>query len=178
MAEQLEIEEKPDSIFGSDVLPDEELPDTEVELGELPDPRIEELGLNDFENLLMTDESRLIDSETPEYAEEEELTEPEPSGIGAYGLQALGGVMDTIHNLGDMVLEGAEDMNPGVAEAVEKINTTSDHLVFNFKGLDNFYDPERPALYFMEENEWNKKHSEGKITHWPTTKSLMTQDNN
>jgi hypothetical protein len=170
MAEQLEIEEQPDNIFEKAILPDEETPDITVELETAPDPRLEEQGLSEFESLLMADESRLIESETPEYSEEEEIPEPEPSGIGAYGLQALGGLMDTIHNLGDMMLEGAEDMNPGVAETVEKINTTSDHLVFNFKGLDNFYDPEKPALYFMEANEWNKKQSEGKITHWPTTK--------
>lgn len=166
MAEEVEIE---------DQVLEEEAPETVLELGDSPDPRFEELGLNEFESLLMADESQLIDSEPPEFVEEgeeeeEEFPEPEPSGIGAYGLQALGGVMDTIHNLGDMILEGAQEESPELAKAVKRINTTSEHLVFNFKGLDNLYDPEKPPLYFMEANEWNKKHSEGKITHWPTTK--------
>ena len=134
MAEQLEIEEQPDNIFEKAILPDEETPDITVELETAPDPRLEEQGLSEFESLLMADESRLIESETPEYSEEEEeeIPEPEPSGIGAYGLQALGGVRDTIQKLGDMLLEGPDDMNPGVAEASDKIKTNSDHLLFNF----------------------------------------------
>ena len=72
MAEQLEIEEQPDNIFEKAILPDEKTPDIAVELESTPDPRLEEQGLNEFESLLMADESRLIDAETPEYSEEEE----------------------------------------------------------------------------------------------------------
>ena len=99
MAEEVEIEEE------------EETPETVVELGDSPDPRFEEQGLNEFESLLMTEESQLMDSEPPEFEEEEgeEPQEPEPSGIGAYGLQALGGVLDTIHNVGDMLSGGLEE---------------------------------------------------------------------
>ena len=160
MAEEAEIE---------DQVEEEEAPETTVKLGDAPDPRFEELGLNEFESLLMTEESQLINSEAPELEEGAELPEPEPSGIGAYGLQALGGVLDTIHNVGDMLSGGLEEENPELAKRVKNINTTSDHLVFNIKGFEN-YDPKKPTLFFMEANEWNKKHSEGTITHWPTTK--------
>ena len=170
MADQLELEEQPDNI-----LEDEEIPvDTSVELEEPNDPRFEEQGLNEFENLLMADESKLINSELLEYGEETEegeetFPEPEPSGVGAYGLQALGGVIDTVHNKGDILSGGLEEENPELAKRVKNINATSDHLVFNIKGFEN-YDPKRPTLFFMGPDEWNKKQSEGAITHWPTVK--------
>ena len=126
MAEEAEIE---------DQVEEEEAPETTVKLSDAPDPRFEELGLNEFESLLMTEESQLINSEAPELEEGAELPEPEPSGIGAYGLQALGGVLDTIENTGDLL--GVDDLHEAVEEKVESFNIDSHKLVFNFKGFKN-----------------------------------------
>jgi len=156
MAEELEIEDP--------IEEEEETPETTVKLSDAPDPRFEELGLSEFESLLMARESQLINSEVPELEEGADLPEPEPSGIGAYGLQALGGVLDTIENTGDLL--GVDDLHEAVEEQVESFNIDSHKLVFNFKGFKN-YDPKRPALSFMSDTEWDKLHAEDKVSFMP-----------
>jgi hypothetical protein len=106
----------------------------------------------------------------PESLEPEETFEDEdgdayqPGSLEDYGLQALGGVADTISNMGEMAY--IPEAHEAINEVVESYNIDSDKLVFNFKGFKN-YDPSKPSIFFMSDEEWDKLHAEDKVSFMP-----------
>ncbi len=162
MAEQVILEEEDSTL----PVPEEEVIEEDISLDESPDTRYNELGVNEFEQMLIEDSNRLSDINVDD---ETDMSEQGTSGIIGHGLQALGGVLDTIQNVGDMLTSNIEEEGPELAEEIKKINTTTDHLVFNIKGFEN-YDPSKPTLFFMSPEEWMEKSKKGEITHWPSVK--------
>ena len=159
MAEQVILEEEDSTL----PIPEEEVIEEDISLDESPDTRYDELGVSEFEQLLMEDSQRL--SSVPEFEQEETEDYEAPSGVVGYGLQALGGVLDMIENTGDLL--GVDDLHKAVEEKVESLNIDSHKLVFNIKGFEN-YDPNRPTISFMSDSEWDKLHSEDKVSFMPT----------
>ena len=162
MAEQVILEEEDSTL----PVPEEEVIEEDISLDESPDTRYNELNVNEFEQMLIEDSNRLSDINVDD---ETDVSEQGTSGIIGHGLQALGGVLDTIQNVGDMLTSNIEEEGPELAEEIKKINTTTDHLVFNIKGFEN-YDPSKPTLFFMSPEEWMEKSKKGEITHWPSVK--------
>ena len=159
MAEQVILEEEDSTL----PIPEEEVIEEDISLDESPDTRYDELGVSEFEQLLMEDSQRL--SSVPEFEQEETEDYEAPSGVVGYGLQALGGVLDMIENTGDLL--GVDDLHKAVEEKVESLNIDSHKLVFNIKGFEN-YDPNRPTISFMSDSEWDKLHAEDKVSFMPT----------
>ena len=95
MAEQVILEEEDSTL----PVPEEEVIEEDISLDESPDTRYNELGVNEFEQMLIEDSNRLSDINVDD---ETDVSEQGTSGLIGHGLQALGGVLDTIQKVGAM----------------------------------------------------------------------------
>ena len=127
-------------------------------------------------------------SDDPDPIEIEEVYEGEdPStyktgSLQDYGTQSVGGVIDTVQNMSEMayvpeIYEAANsvldvfrvDSDTPVIGEDSDILGGYDNLILNFKGFEN-YDPERPAISFMSDEEFSELRSQDKISYRPYVK--------
>ena len=103
--------------------------------------------------------------EQEELYEDEEEDTYKTGSFSDYALQGLAGVIETAENMGEIF--NIPEMHKALNETVETFNVDSDKLVFNFKGFKN-YDPNRDAISFMSDEEWDELYSKDKVSFMPS----------